>query len=82
MYVRASATETDVTGAASHRAQDITKSYIPRREMVPREARPKILRTKVWGVTARSALGRLRNRAARSAAYNFMYRGCPKEWIR
>ena len=55
--VRASATETDVTVAASHRAQDIAKSYVPRRETVPREARPKILRTKVWGATARSAAG-------------------------
>ena len=59
-WLRASATETDVTGAASHRAQDIAKSYVPRRETVPREARPKILRTKVCGVTARSAVGRLR----------------------
>ena len=53
--LRASATETDVTGAASHRGQDIAKSYVPRRETVPREARPKILRTKVWRAIARSA---------------------------
>ena len=55
--LRASATETDVTGAASHRAQDIAKSYVPRRETVPREARPKILRTNVGRATARSAVG-------------------------
>ena len=65
--LRASATETDVTGAASHRAQDIAKSYVPRRETVPREARPKILRTKVCGVTARSAVGRLRTVEPREA---------------
>ena len=67
--VRASATETDVTVAPTHRAQDISKSYVPRRETVPREARPKILRTgtKVWGVTARSAVGRLRTVEPREA---------------
>ena len=53
--VRASATETDVTVALSHRAQDIRKSYVPLRERVPREARPKILRTTKGKGTARSA---------------------------
>ena len=68
--LRASATETDVTVALTHRAQDIPKSYVPRRETVPREARPKILRTKVWGATARSAAGQGSNHAARSAGEN------------
>ena len=55
--LRASATETDVTVAARHRAQDFPKSYVPTREGGPREARPKILRTKVGRATARSAVG-------------------------
>ena len=45
--LRAPATETDVTVAARRPPRDImSKSYVPRRETVPREARPKILRTK------------------------------------
>ena len=43
--VRAPATETDVTVAARHRAHEMAKSYVPRRETVPREARLKNLRT-------------------------------------
>ena len=69
MMLRASATETDVTVALSHRAQDIRKSYVPRRERVPRVARPKILRTKKGEGTARSAVwSYVPNSAARSAA--------------
>ena len=43
--LRASATETDVTVAASHRAHEMAKSYVPRKAQLPREARQKNLRT-------------------------------------
>ena len=38
--LRASATGTDVTVTFGRRARQIQKSYVPRREKVPREARP------------------------------------------
>ena len=41
MLVRAWATGTDVTVTFRRRARQIRKSYVPRREKVPREARPK-----------------------------------------
>ena len=42
MYrLRASATGTDVTVTFGRRARQIQKSYVPRREKVTREARPK-----------------------------------------
>ena len=40
--LRASATGTEVTVTFRRRARQIRKSYVPRREKVPREARPKI----------------------------------------
>ena len=39
--LRASATGTDVTVTFRPRARQILKSYVPRREKAPREARPK-----------------------------------------
>ena len=59
VLVRAPAIETDVTVALTPRAQDIPKSYVPRRETVPREARPKIVRnvTKVWESRERRSRG-------------------------
>ena len=38
-FLRASATGTDVTVTFRRRARQIQKSYVPRREKVPREAR-------------------------------------------
>ena len=66
--LRASATETDVTVAPTHRAQDIPESYVPRKETVPRETRPKILRTKVWRAIARSAAGSYVQGSVKNAA--------------
>ena len=40
MSLRASATGTDVTVTFRPRARQILKSYVPRREKAPREARP------------------------------------------
>ena len=53
--VRASATDFDVTVTVGRRAHGNQKSSVPRREKVPREARPKNLRTKKRGGAARSA---------------------------
>ena len=75
VWLRASATETDVTVALTHRAQDIRESYVPRRGKEPREARPKILRTKKGEGTVRSAVwSYVPNSAARSATEKSTYR--------
>ena len=71
-FLRASETDFDVTVTVGRRAHGNQKSSVPRREKVPREARPKNLRTKKRGGAARSAA---ENFGGKSGALS---RGIPK----